>query len=81
MSEHRIPLTPIEQELKTSKAQLEAVKRYDAKLDQLHIKLLPELKRAITARADSQGKSVTKYILDLVTKDIVDSALSDTNTQ
>ena len=81
MSEHRIPLTPIERELKTSKAQIEAVKRYDAKLDQLHIKLLPELKRAIKAIADSQGKSVTKYILDLVTKDIVDSALSDTDTQ
>ena len=80
MSEHRIPLTPIERELKTSKAQVEANKKYDAKFDKVYFRIPTELKRAVKDRADSMGKSIAQYFIDLAKSDIVDAALSDSDS-
>lgn len=58
---------------KTSDAQLKANKRYDSKFERISLRVTPELKDAIKMRADSLGKSMAQYLLDLALKDMAES--------
>ena len=53
---------------KTSKAQREAVKRYDRKTKSYHLKFLIEKDSAVINRLDTM-KNKSQYVRDLIMKD------------
>ena len=53
-----------------TKAQLEGNKRYLAKLDEIRIRIIKGEKENIRQHADKLGKSVNKYIVDLIEQDM-----------
>ena len=55
---------------KTSRAQMDAVKRHRNKIYQITTTVPIEQKDAIQARAAMQGKSVNAYVTDLIWRDL-----------
>lgn len=72
--------TPEREKPKTSEAQLKAIKKYIDKFEKIYIRVTPELKDSIKTCADLKGKSMTQFIIDAVKKEILNIALSDSDS-
>ena len=57
-------------ETKTSRARLEANKRHLEKLDTIAVRVPKGKKAIIYAHAETKGKSMNQYIVDLIDKDM-----------
>lgn len=55
---------------KTSDAQLQAIKRYQQKLDDIRIRAPKGIKEKVQEKATSNGESVNAYILRLILQDL-----------
>lgn len=59
---------------KSTKAQLEATKRYHEKIENIVVHVPKGKKAIVAAYAKENGKSMNQYIVDLIDKDMGESS-------